>query len=47
VDPFQTHCYSDNLVAPGIEHGISGFSARNSEHRITEEVQELGIKAFT
>jgi hypothetical protein len=22
--PFQTHCYSENLVAPGIEPGTSG-----------------------
>jgi hypothetical protein len=30
--PFQTHCYSENLVAPGIEPGTSGLSARNSDH---------------
>jgi hypothetical protein len=29
--PFQTH-YSENLVAPGIELGISGSVARNSDH---------------
>jgi hypothetical protein len=27
--PFQTHCYSENLVAPGIELGTSGFAAKN------------------
>jgi hypothetical protein len=26
---FQTHCYSENLVAPGIEPGTSGLPARN------------------
>jgi hypothetical protein len=30
--PFQTHCYSENLVVPGIEPGISGLAARNSDH---------------
>jgi hypothetical protein len=30
--PFQTHCYSENLVAPGIEPGTSGFIARNSDY---------------
>jgi hypothetical protein len=29
VDPFQTHYFSENLVAPGIEPGISGSVARN------------------
>jgi hypothetical protein len=28
--PFQTHCYSENLVASGIEPGTSGLAARNS-----------------
>jgi hypothetical protein len=28
--PFQTHCYSENLVTPAIEHGTSGLAARNS-----------------
>jgi hypothetical protein len=26
---FQTQCYSENLVAPGIEPGTSGFAPRN------------------
>jgi hypothetical protein len=30
--PFQTHCYSENLVAPGIEPGTSGLAARNSDY---------------
>jgi hypothetical protein len=30
--PFQTHCYSENLVAPKIELGTSGLVARNSAH---------------
>jgi hypothetical protein len=36
--PFQTHCYSENLVAPGIELGTSGLAARNSDHKTPEEV---------
>jgi hypothetical protein len=30
--PFQTHYFSENLVAPGIELGTSGSVARNSDH---------------
>jgi hypothetical protein len=30
--PFQTYCCAENLVAPGIEPGTSGFAARNSDH---------------
>jgi hypothetical protein len=30
--PFQTHYYSENLVAPEIEPRISGSVARNSDH---------------
>jgi hypothetical protein len=29
--PFQTHCYSENLVSPVIEPGTSGLAARNSD----------------
>jgi hypothetical protein len=36
--PFQTHCYSGNLVAPVIEPGTSGLAARNSDHWTTEGV---------
>jgi hypothetical protein len=28
--PFQTHYFSENLIAPGIKPGTSGFVARNS-----------------
>jgi hypothetical protein len=30
--PFRTQCYSENLVAPGIESETSGSAAGNSEH---------------
>jgi hypothetical protein len=30
--PFQTHYFSENLVAPGIEPGTSGSVAWNSDH---------------
>jgi hypothetical protein len=30
--PFQTHSYSENLVAPTIEPGTSGSAARKSDH---------------
>ena len=36
--PFQTHYYSENLVAPGIEPGTSVSVARNSDHYTTEAV---------
>jgi hypothetical protein len=29
---FQTHYFSENLIAPGIEPGTSGSVARNSGH---------------
>jgi hypothetical protein len=29
---FQTHYFSENLVTPGMEPGISGSVARNSDH---------------
>jgi hypothetical protein len=29
---FQTHYFSENLVAPGIEPGTSGSVARNFDH---------------
>jgi hypothetical protein len=32
LTPFQTQCYSENLVAPGIEPGTSAIVARNSDH---------------
>jgi hypothetical protein len=36
--PFQTHYFSGDLVAPGIEAGNSGSVARNSDHQTTEAV---------
>jgi hypothetical protein len=36
--PFQTHCYSENLVAPEIECGTSGSLARKSDYYTTEAV---------
>jgi hypothetical protein len=30
--PFQNHYFSENLVAPGIEHGTSESVGRNSDH---------------
>jgi hypothetical protein len=30
--PFQTHCYSEKLVAQRIEAGTSGSAARNSDN---------------
>jgi hypothetical protein len=38
--PFQTHYFSKNVVAPGIEPGTSGSVARNSDHKITEAVRK-------
>jgi hypothetical protein len=31
-NPFQTHCYSEYLVAPGNEPGNSESVARNCDH---------------
>jgi hypothetical protein len=39
VDPVPDHCYSENLVAPGIEPGTSGSAARNSDHQTMEAVR--------
>jgi hypothetical protein len=39
--PFQTHCYSENLAAPGIEHGTSELAARNSNHLTMEAVHTI------
>jgi hypothetical protein len=41
--PFQTHCYSENLAAPGIELATSGYEVRNSDHKITEAVASYVI----
>jgi hypothetical protein len=29
LTPFQTHCYTEKVVAPGIQPGTSGLAARN------------------
>jgi hypothetical protein len=36
--PFQTHCYSENLVPPEIEPGTSRPAARKSDHETKEAV---------
>jgi hypothetical protein len=36
--PFQTHCYSKNLGAPGIEPWTAASAARNSDHETAEAV---------
>jgi hypothetical protein len=40
---FQIHCFSESLVAPGIEHGNSGSVARNSDHWTTEIVKLTSV----
>jgi hypothetical protein len=35
---FQTHCYSGNLVTPGIESGTFRAEESNSDHQTTEAV---------
>jgi hypothetical protein len=30
--PFQTHCYSEKLAAPGIEPGTSAYAARKFDN---------------
>jgi hypothetical protein len=40
VDPFQTHYFSENLIAPGIEPGSQGYVARNSDHLTREAVRQ-------
>jgi hypothetical protein len=34
--PFQIHCYTENLIAPGIEPGTSVLAVWNSDHLTTE-----------
>jgi hypothetical protein len=36
--PFQTHYFSENLVASGIDSWTSGSAARNSDHWTKEAV---------
>jgi hypothetical protein len=42
--PFQAHYFSENLVAPRIELGTSGYVARNSDHKAIEAVDSLKFK---
>jgi hypothetical protein len=37
--PFQAHCYSENLVAPGIEPGTSVSTARFSFFKINNSMK--------
>jgi hypothetical protein len=41
--PFQTHCYSENLVSSGIEPGTSGSAAKNSDHRGGLSVHDVAL----
>jgi hypothetical protein len=41
VDPVPEYCYTENLVAPGIEPRISELAARNSDHETTEAVTNI------
>jgi hypothetical protein len=48
--PFQTHCHSENLAAPGIKPGTSGLAARNFDHQSTQAVEkviQLRLNIFT
>jgi hypothetical protein len=38
MDPFQSHCFSENLVAQGIELESSENIARNSDYWTAEAV---------
>jgi hypothetical protein len=40
--PFQTHCYSENLVAPGIGPGTSVLAARNSDNYVNK-IQKIAF----
>jgi hypothetical protein len=42
--PFQTHCYSENLVTPGIEPGIPVYAARNSDHQTTRHLNDSQLR---
>jgi hypothetical protein len=44
--PFQTHYFSENLVAPGIKPGTSGSVARNSDHWTTKAVDLYSVPAL-
>jgi hypothetical protein len=42
--PFQTHCYSEKLIAPSIDTVTSGSPARNSGHQNTQAVPSKSHK---
>jgi hypothetical protein len=42
--PFQTHYFSENLIALGIESGTLGSAARNSDHLTTEAVNQNSVQ---
>jgi hypothetical protein len=41
MDPFQSHYFSENLVAPGCEPGTSRSVARSTDHWTTEAAEDL------
>jgi hypothetical protein len=43
LTPFQTHCYSENLVIPGIEPRTPGSAAKNFDHQTTEAVPVMSM----
>jgi hypothetical protein len=47
VDPLQTDYFSENLVAPGIEHRTSGSIVRNSDQYTTETVHQEKEKSIS
>jgi hypothetical protein len=42
--PFRTHCYAENLVAPGIEPETFVCAARNSDHETSEAILFLLLR---
>jgi hypothetical protein len=44
LTPFQTHYFSENLVALGIEPETSGSVAKNSDHHTTEVVTPVAYR---
>jgi hypothetical protein len=41
--PFQTRYFTENMVAPGIESGTSGYVATNVDHWTREAVKQAKI----
>jgi hypothetical protein len=44
-NPFQTHCFSGNLLAPGIEPWTSGTAVRNPDHETTKMLGNYRVAA--